>query len=205
MQEGISITLGSDNITLHGSVLVLLADTLAAHDLGGFKVGVGFALRKCRMCLATDSDIQSKVNLSLANSNIIFCPYTQFTEEEFLMRTPDNHDYHCSLLQGPLAAHDSTTYGVNSESVLNEFDDFHVANGQLPQDIMHVLYEGVLPLNIRLMLGKFVLTDKLFTLQQLNDRISSFPWGRSEVKNKPTKTIELVHLHGTSKLPFSGT
>lgn len=61
LQKGISVTLGSENITLHGAVLVLLADTLAAHDLGGFKVGVGFALRKCRMCLATDNDIQSKV------------------------------------------------------------------------------------------------------------------------------------------------
>ena len=36
----------------------------------------------------------------------------QFTEDEFVMRTPDNHDYHCSLLKGPLAAHDSVTYGV---------------------------------------------------------------------------------------------
>ncbi len=33
------------NITLQGTVLLTLADTLAAHQLGGFKVGVGFALR----------------------------------------------------------------------------------------------------------------------------------------------------------------
>ena len=31
-----------------GSVLFVLADTLAAHDIGGFKDGVGFAFRKCR-------------------------------------------------------------------------------------------------------------------------------------------------------------
>ena len=30
---------------LRGTVLLTLADTLAAHQLGGFKVGVGFALR----------------------------------------------------------------------------------------------------------------------------------------------------------------
>lgn len=121
-----------------------------------------------------------------------------------MMRRPENHDYHCSLLQGPLATQDSITYGVNRESALNELDGFHVANGQLPQDIMHVLYEGVLPLNIRLMLGKFVLTEKFFSLQELNNRISSFIWGRYEVKNKPTKTLELAHLQGTTKLPFSG-
>ena len=128
----------------------------------------------------------------------------QFTEDEFVMRTPDNHDYHCSLLKGPLAAHDSVTYGVNAESPLNKLDGFHVANGQLPQDIMHVIYEGVLPLNIKLMLERFICTDKIFSLQFLNDRIASFIWGRHEVKNKPTKMLQVAHLQGTTKLPFSG-
>ena len=34
---------------------------LAAHEIGGFKVGVGFALQKCRICLATQDTIQTKV------------------------------------------------------------------------------------------------------------------------------------------------
>lgn len=46
---------------VHGAVLLMLADTLAAHQLGGFKVGVGFALRKCRSCMATWDDMQTKV------------------------------------------------------------------------------------------------------------------------------------------------
>ena len=46
---------------VHGAVLLMLADTLAAHQLGGFKVGVGFALRKCRSCMATWEDMQTKV------------------------------------------------------------------------------------------------------------------------------------------------
>ena len=41
-----------------------LADTLAAHSIGGFKVGVGFSLRKCRMCLTT---ISTKVFVQLLN------------------------------------------------------------------------------------------------------------------------------------------
>lgn len=48
-------------IVLKGTVLLTLADTVAAHQLGGFKVGVGFALRKCRECMATQSDLESKV------------------------------------------------------------------------------------------------------------------------------------------------
>lgn len=46
---------------VRGGVLFVLADTLAAHALGGFKAGVGFALRKCRMCLATKEQISTKV------------------------------------------------------------------------------------------------------------------------------------------------
>ena len=48
--------------TLHfDSVLVLFADTLAAHEIGGFKVGVGFAYRKCRDCMASKDDISQQV------------------------------------------------------------------------------------------------------------------------------------------------
>uniref|UniRef100_A0A1X7V1K2 Uncharacterized protein n=1 Tax=Amphimedon queenslandica TaxID=400682 RepID=A0A1X7V1K2_AMPQE len=46
--------------TLHGSVLLALADTLAAHQLGGFKVGVGFAFSKCRDCFINEDDIAFK-------------------------------------------------------------------------------------------------------------------------------------------------
>ena len=46
----------------------MLADTQAAHFLGGFKVGVGFALRRCRNCLATKDTMSIKVKFA-----IIFC------------------------------------------------------------------------------------------------------------------------------------
>lgn len=49
---------------IRGTVLVVLADTLAAHQIGGFKVGVGFALRKCRQCMATFNDMQTKVHFA---------------------------------------------------------------------------------------------------------------------------------------------
>ena len=38
-----------------------LADTLVAHQIGGFKVGVSFALRKCHACLASIDDMSNKV------------------------------------------------------------------------------------------------------------------------------------------------
>ena len=41
-----------------------------------------------------------------------------------------------------LGKEDSVTYGVKFSSSLNDLDNFHVIE-QLPQDIMHVLVEGV--------------------------------------------------------------
>ena len=46
-----------------GAVLSLLADTQAAHSIGGYKIGVGFALRKCRGCLATKDSLSTMVRV----------------------------------------------------------------------------------------------------------------------------------------------
>ena len=72
MQDGIKIP--NTDIVLHGTVLLLLADTLAAHQLCGFKVGVGRALRKCRDCNATNDLIQTKVKIM-----ILGCKLTMHT------------------------------------------------------------------------------------------------------------------------------
>ena len=72
------------------------------------------------------------------------------------MRNPGSHDYQCSLLLGNFAEVDSITYGVNHSSVLNDIPDFHVADSQMPQDVMHVLLEGTLQFEIKLMLKVFI-------------------------------------------------
>ena len=104
-----------------------------------------------------------------------------------MLRNPVNYRYHCSLLSGVLREVDSVTYGVNNESVLNQLDDFDVGGGQLPQDIMHILLEGVLPYTIKAMLQSFVLENHFFNIKYLNQKLSSFKFSRSESKNKPSR------------------
>ena len=129
----------------------------------------------------------------------------QFSEEDFTLRDPSSHDHHCSLLQGSLASEDSTTYGVNSTSCLNQIKHFHVASLQMPQDVMHVILEGVLPLETRLMLASFI-ENGYFTLDLLNQRVLNFTYGRVEAKTKPPKQLEKSHLMGPKgKLHLSGT
>ena len=47
----------------------MLGDTPAVAKVGGFKEGVGFADKKCRHCMATNEQIQSKVFACCLNVN----------------------------------------------------------------------------------------------------------------------------------------
>lgn len=208
LQEGISVNVDGQVHTFYGTVLVMLGDTLAAHDLAGFKVGVGFALRICRDCMATKDMIQEKVCNTCLTYLYVILPATifQFRETDFEIRNPTTHNHHCSLLEGPLASHDSTTYGVNGPSCLNEIKYFHVANFQMPQDVMHVILEGALPLETRLMLNAFISEDGYFTLGNFNQRVQNFTYGRVEARTKPPKQFEKAHFTGPRpKLHLSGT
>ena len=102
--------------------------------------------------------------------------------------------------------HDSTTYGLNYRSPLNEIEFFHVANSQVPQDIMHILFEGVIPLETKLILRVFIWDKKYFSLNFLNERIKSFCYGKAESRSKPPKPLEKKHIESSgSKMHLSGT
>ena len=45
-----------------GTISLIPGDNLASQYLGGYK-GLSSALRKCRQCMAVDSNMQSQVNL----------------------------------------------------------------------------------------------------------------------------------------------
>ncbi len=74
----------------------------------------------------------------------------------------------------------------------------------LPQDVMHLLFEGVIPWEVKLMLTKFIKEKHYFKLDELNGRIQNFAYGRSESRNKPPHTFEPNHIFESSKLPVSG-
>lgn len=78
-----------------------------------------------------------------------------------MLCTPATYDYHCSLLNGPLAETDSVACGINYCSALNRLAYFHVADDQLPQDVMHVLLEGAVPYTMRLMLQVFIWRNRI--------------------------------------------
>lgn len=132
-------------------------DTLASNFISGFKEGVGFAYRKCRQCLATDADIQK-----------------YFLASPFSVR---DEDIHSEIVRGletstsSVSEHISVSYGVNRGTVFTDINFFQVTKC-FPQDIMRVLFEGVLMKEVQLLI-KYCLLQTFFTLDQLNRIIST--------------------------------
>ena len=87
-------------------------------------------------------------------------------------------------LGGPTHAHTATTYGVNSQSVLNRSRYFHVVDGLSP-DIMHDVLEGTLQLSLKQLLIYLTQEKKLFTMDTFNERTQVFDYGPVQSKNKP--------------------
>ena len=61
--QGVTVLLKGKEHMVYGVLIAFVGDTPAANKVGGFKEGVAMAERKCRHCNATNSLIQTKVNL----------------------------------------------------------------------------------------------------------------------------------------------
>lgn len=93
---------------------------------------------------------------------------------------------------------------INGPSPLMKIDHFQLGNFQIPQDVMHVVFEGVLNTEVRLMLASFLSEEELFSVDLLNDRILHFDYGRGEGKDKPPKPFQVANFTSANKLHLSG-
>lgn len=58
LYNGVKILTQNGEMDLFGAVISVCGDTLAQHELAGFKEGVGFSYSKCRHCECTFEEIQ---------------------------------------------------------------------------------------------------------------------------------------------------
>ena len=111
----------------------------------------------------------------------------QFHESLLILRNAKSHMGHCELVElaGGASSQVSSTYGINSASVLCRLTYFDPVLS-FPMDIMHVLFEGVVPLEISLLLAYLIDEKKLFTVETLNSTLTTHHYGYSETDTKPT-------------------
>ena len=94
------------------------------------------------------------------------------------------HEHQCSTLVGALKEHNSIAFGIRYDSVLNQSKYFHVTEGLCP-DIMHDVLEGSLAYELKEFI-RHAISNKIITLQELNDSISRFPYFGTDACNKPS-------------------
>lgn len=97
-------------------------------------------------------------------------------EDAQYLRDEINYD---TDLQKPLSES-----GLKHATVLNELPYYHSTQNLCP-DVMHDFTEGVLPLEMHLVLSKLV-QKGFITLDEVNSRISSFNFGFVDRKNRPS-------------------
>lgn len=88
-------------------------------------------------------------------------------------------------------------------SILNQSRYFHVVDG-LDLDVMHNQLEGVLPLEVKLLLKKFIQEEAFFTLETMNERIKSFDFGSPDMCNKPSPIKQQALITDSASLSQSG-
>lgn len=170
LYDGVKIATPHGEMDLFGAVIALCGDTLAQHELAGFKEGVGFAYSKCRQCECTFEDMQR-----------------HYDENMFVRRTLEKHVRQCFEIDKAstdiLKASLKTTYGINRRSRLVDFPAFDLIK-QTPQDIMHVIFEGAAPMEVKLVLKHLILSGQL-ELDVFNSAIQNFPYSPLDIRDKP--------------------
>lgn len=172
----------------YGKVVLCLGDTEGQQQIGGFKVGVGWSYRKCRMCYATSGDVRNNFDTKTFTSRE---KETHANELESMDNSPNEN------VKNELG----TTFGIISRSCLFRLNGFDVTK-QLPHDIMHVVLEGVLPYECQLVLSVFM-DQGLFKLDDINYRLRIFDFTYVDQRSKPEPLKKTVFVTGERKLKYS--
>lgn len=84
--------------------------------------------------------------------------------------------------------HYSVTYGINRESKIADAEGFDITE-QLPEDIMHVLLEGVAPAHLGLFLKEILIKNPAISVEAFNHKVKSFNYSYFESAAKPSQLI----------------
>lgn len=150
---------------IKGSLAFIVADNLGAHQIGGYSTCFRTTSVRCRFCLASSAEMQS-----------------EFKNSFFSRRSKDVHAHQINMIN--MDPTYSSVYGLQYDSPFNQLSHFHTSL-MLPPDPMHDLLEGIVPMEIQLIIEKLI-SCGYFTIHQLNSKILSFKFGLHDAANKPS-------------------
>lgn len=161
-QNGIFVTkLGK---TVKGTVQCVVADNLGAHSIAGFVENFSGSY-VCRFCTAERREFQTK----------------EVRSGVFTLRTKDIHADHLRIIEENELPN---YYGVKSKCILSKHLEYFDTTTGFPPDIVHDLFEGIVPFELSLCLSVLI-KKKYLTLFTLNEAISSFNFKWADKTNRP--------------------
>lgn len=171
LEQGVRVFVNGEFVEIFASLVAVKGDTKAVHEVLGF-LGSG-ARHFCRLCMISRQELHSgEVVLGERRT-------PEMTEEQ-LQRVARNEAY-------------TTQCGLRYRSCLHDIQHFH-STSNLCFDLMHDGPEGVILMLIRLCLKQFICVEQLFSVEDLNQRIDAFQYGRQNQKDKPTPNFSLDSL-----------
>lgn len=143
---------------IKGTIVAISHDNLGGNQLFGLVESFS-SKHFCRICIADKNTTQ------------ILCE-----QDDSKLRTTYQYEQLC------LGLENNVPFGIKHRSVLNDLTHFKIFEN-FSADVMHDILEGVGPLEIKLFL-KYIIKEKILSLEEINNRLKSFNLGYNEMCNK---------------------
>lgn len=171
LDQGITVNINGLEKIIHGRLVAAPCDSLGSAFLGGYKMPGAFAKKPCRSCNVSSLQLQTVVEASKLNLR------TNSDHKRFETIMNDNS------LTPAQKIYWSKWLGINCVSPLLQLTYINLQQ-LLVHDPMHVLLEGVVQMNL-LLLMKHGIQQKRFSLPWLNTQLQSFRYSYLDELNKP--------------------
>ena len=173
LHNGIQFNINEQNTLVFGTLLAVLADTPGAAFIADLKQSF-FAKKFCWNCNINTDEIQTKITVAELEER---CPVLHLQRCNDLENMPER-----------LRPFWSKNWVINGTSLLLEIQNFNICVN-MPQDVLHVLLEGLFGYATCLLL-QLCIEDKLFDVNWLNSQLQSFPYSYLDRDNKPEKITQ---------------
>lgn len=154
--------------TLKGGLFSMMFDNLGANMCLGMVESFN-AKHYCRFCIKKKDECQV-INV----------------EDEMSMRTRNQYEEIISMIEKCELT--DQTFGIKSPCALNQLESFHILTNP-SVDLMHDLLEGIVPFTLEQFFVS-IISKKILSQSELEDRILMFPYSAKFRKNAPRK----IHL-----------
>ena len=159
--------------TIYVSLCQVTCDNLALNGILGFIESFSCDYF-CSICYASQDQMQ-----------------THYREEFFDKRTVYEYSQDVMNLNQEAERGRKHVRGVKTDSLLNQVDGFHVTDNW-SLDIMHIVLEGIVPIELGCILHSLCIVDKAISFDALNRELYLF-WGKITVE-KTHKPLQLNKL-----------